>query len=112
MIGLSEADVFPRLGAPGHQTGDIFDLVLAYLDRSHQDVETVYALDKSGALNDPNNQQARSLVYERIAAAAAMLRDLVYRAWLESAQPRQKGPNPIDPSNPKYDPETGSAPAP
>jgi hypothetical protein len=112
MIGLSEADVLPRLGPPGHQTGDVFDLMLAYLDRSYQDVETVYALDKSGALNDPTNQQARSLVYERISAAAAMLRDLVYRAWLESAQHPQRGPNPIDPSNPTYDPETGSAPAP
>lgn len=44
--------------------------------------------------------------------ATRMLRDLVYRAWLESALPvAPVKPSPIDPSNPLYNPETGSAPA-
>ncbi|NVN10710.1 nuclease [Nguyenibacter vanlangensis] len=111
MIGLVEADILPRMQPVGHLDGDVFDLVLAYLDRSYQYVETVYAFDKSGALNDAGNRPARALVYDRTAAAAAMLRDLVYRAWLESALPPRVLPNPIDPSNPDYDPETGSAPA-
>jgi hypothetical protein len=52
------------------------------------------------------------MVYSRTAAGARMLRDLVYRAWLESALPAaQVKPSPIDPSNPAYNPETGSAPA-
>ncbi|GBQ33510.1 phospholipase C/P1 nuclease family protein [Gluconacetobacter azotocaptans] len=112
MIALQETDISRRLGPVSHQDGDVFNQVLAYLDRSHQDVETVYTLDKSGALNDPHNPEARQLVYGRTAAAAAMLRDLVYRAWRESGlPPAPEIPDPANPSSPGYDSETGSVPA-
>ena len=112
-IGLTENDIAPRIGKPGHLTGDVFELILAHLDEAGGNVEAIYKLDKRNAFADPQDAEAREMVLSRTAAGARMLRDLVYRAWLESNIPigNQSGPNPIDPSNPLYNPETGSAPA-
>jgi hypothetical protein len=111
-IGLTEADILPRIGKPGHLHGEVFALILAHLDEAATSVEAVYKLDKRNAFADPHDQEAREMVYGRTAAGARMLRDLVYRAWLESAQtPKPGRPNPVDVNNPLYNPETGSAPA-
>jgi hypothetical protein len=111
-IGLTEADILPRIGKPGHLNGDVFELILGHLDEAANNVEDIYKLDKRSAFADPNDQEAREMVYSRTAAGARMLRDLVYRAWLESALPPTPGrPNPIDVNNPLYNPDTGSAPA-
>ncbi|WP_035356826.1 nuclease [Edaphobacter aggregans] len=112
VITLTEQDIAPRVGKPSNLQGDVFDLILAHLDEAGSNVEAIYKLDKRGAFNDPHDQEAREMVYSRTAAGARMLRDLVYRAWLESALPPTPGkPNPIDLNNPLYNPETGSAPA-
>ena len=111
-IALTEADILPRMGNPGHLQGDVFDLILAHLNEAGTHVETIYQLDQRHAFEDAHDPQAREMVYSRTAAGARILRDLVYRAWLESALAVQPGqPSPIDPGNPLYDPETGSAPA-
>jgi hypothetical protein len=111
-ISLTEEDIVERIGKPGHLSGDVFDLILAHLDESGSNVEAIYKLDKRNAFADVHDQEAREMVYNRTAAGARMLRDLVYRAWLESALPPTPGrPNPVDQSNPLYNPETGSAPA-
>ena len=69
-------------------------------------------MDKRNAFADPRDVEAREMVYSRTAAGATMLRDLVYRAWLESGiTPSPGQPSPIDQQNPLYNPETGSAPA-
>jgi hypothetical protein len=75
-------------------------------------VEEVYILDKTGAFADKTNEPAARLVRGQLAKAAALLRDLTYTAWLESAKPPASGDtlsNPIDRSNPRYNPETGTA---
>jgi hypothetical protein len=111
-ISLTEEDIVERIGKPGHLSGDVFDLILAHLDESGSNVEAIYKLDKRNAFADVHDQEAREMVYNRTAAGARMLRDLVYRAWLESALPPRPGsPNPVDQSNPLYNPQTGSAPA-
>jgi hypothetical protein len=111
-IGLTEADLLPRIGMPGHLHGDVFDLILGHLDEAALNVEAIYKLDKRNAFADPHDQEAREMVYSRTAAGARMLRDLVYRAWLESAlTPTSGNPSPIDTNNPHYNPDTGSAPA-
>ncbi|MFT4197483.1 MAG: nuclease [Pseudoxanthomonas sp.] len=114
MIGLDERDLSSRYGAPTHQQGDVFEQILAFLDDSRGRVEQIYRLDKRGAFADPQDREAREAVYVSAAAGAAMLRDLIYRAWRESAlpPPAPSRPGPVDPDNPGYDPETGSAPAP
>jgi hypothetical protein len=78
-------------------------------------VEDVYRLDLRGAFHNKDDQEARELVFKRMAAGATFLRDLAYTAWIESAKPVPPV-KPIDrpenPANPKYNPATGSAPAP
>jgi hypothetical protein len=111
-ISLSEEDILSRIGKPSHLKGDVFDLVLAHLDEAGSNVEMIYKLDKRNAFADVNDQEAREMVYSRTAAGARMLRDIVYRAWLESAiSATPDKPSPIDPNNPLYNAQTGSAPA-
>jgi hypothetical protein len=111
-IGLTETDILPRIGKPGHLQGDVFDLILAHLDEAGSHVEEIYKLDKRNAFADVYDEEAREMVYSRTAAGARMLRDLVYRAWLESALPvTPVRSSPIDLGSPLYNPETGSAPA-
>lgn len=110
-MGLSVADIAPRIGAPGHRSGDMFDAVLAYLNEAGDQVETVYQLEKRDGFADFADPDVRALIYERTAAAAAMLRDMVCRAWTESASPpAEVKPGPLDFDNPRFNPETGSAP--
>lgn len=114
LIDLSESDLAPQLPAlPGHQRGDVFEIILAQLERGTARVEQVYQLDQRGAFDDRNDTQARALVYLTAGEGAALLRDLLYRAWRESAVPPAAAPLPgsPEPSNPRYDPATGSAPA-
>jgi hypothetical protein len=111
-IGLTEQDIAPRVDKPGHLQGDVFELILAHLDEAGGKVEAIYQMDKRDAFQDTHDQEAREMVYSRTAAGARMLRDLVYRAWLESALlPKLEKPGPIDLNHPHYNPETGSAPA-
>jgi hypothetical protein len=112
-IGLTEQDIVARIGKPDRLTGDVFNLILAHLDEAGSHVVEIYELDKRNAFADPHDVAARAMVYSRTASGARMLRDLVYRAWLESALPvsRRSGPGPIDEHNLLYNPETGSAPA-
>lgn len=109
-IHLTEADIAPQIKSPGHLEGDVFDLILSYLDKSGSRVEEVFQLDKRGAFQNPQDHEAREMVYGQTSAAATMLRDLIYRAWLESAL-HPSVPSPLSRQNPFYNPETGSAPA-
>jgi len=112
LIALKEADIAGRIGTPGHLTGDVFEQILGHLDDAGSNVEAVYKLDKRGAFADAHDAEAREMVYSRTAAGARMLRDLVYRAWLESALTMPRGTlSPIDENNALYNPQTGSAPA-
>lgn len=110
-IQLSESDILPRIGKPGHLKEDVFDAVLAHLDEAGANVEKIYEMDKRNAFQDPKDKEAREMVYSRTAAGARMLRDLVYRAWKESENQPQAIPNPVSTANPLYNGDTGSAPA-
>lgn len=113
LIALQSHDLITRLPPLGHQQGDLFEEVLGYLDQAHAKVEEVYQLDQRDAFDKPDDAQARALVYQRTGAAAAMLRDLIVRAWRESARPPAHLQQALeDPANPAYDPDTGSAPPP
>ncbi|WP_347567234.1 nuclease [Sphingobium sp. BYY-5] len=108
---LTVADIAPRIGEPGHRNGDMFDAVLAYLDEAGNKVRAVYTLEKRNGFADFADKEVRAMIYERTAAGASMLRDMLCRAWAESAHPPTKvTPSPLDFSNPRFNPETGSAP--
>jgi hypothetical protein len=110
-IGRTTNDIAGRLGAPAHKSGDMFDAVLAYLDEAASRLETVYKLEKRDSFANFADKDVRALVYQRTAAGAAMLRDMICRAWTESATPPAVvDPSPLDEKNPRYNPETGSAP--
>lgn len=108
---LTVANIAPRLGPPAHLSGDMFDAVLAYLDTSGDKVGAVFALEKRDGFANFADRDVREMIYERTAAGAAMLRDMLCRAWAESAAPPAVvEPSPIDFANPRFNPETGSAP--
>lgn len=110
-MGLSTSDIAPRLGAPAHRDGDMFEAILAFLDESGAKMETIYILEKRNGFADYQDPDVRALIYAQTAKAAAMLRDMLCRAWAESARPPAKiEPSPLDRANPRYNPETGSAP--
>jgi len=109
---LSEKNLLTRMPPPGHLEGDVFDNILAFLDKSGARQEDIYKLDKAGVLMDASNAQSREMVYVCATDGATTLRDLIYRAWLESGQPNPNtDKSPVSPNNPLYNPETGSAPA-
>lgn len=111
-IALDEKDLVDRIGKLPRQEGDVFDAVLAFLDKAADRMEAIYKLEKRGALEKPDDRDAREMVYAQAAMGAAMLRDMIYRAWSESASPPAPvEPSPLDPANPAYNPKTGSAPA-
>lgn len=111
-IALADHDILPSMGPAAPLSGDVFDRILAYLDDSSTYVEQIYQMDRRNAFTDAHDEPARKLVFARTSAAARMLRDLLCRAWLDSATaPLPVVPSPVDSVNPLYNPETGSAPA-
>jgi hypothetical protein len=99
---------------------DAFDAVIAHLDAAAAHVEEVYQLDRAGVFepdasrSSPEYAKAKTLVRQQITRAAALLRDLAYTAWVRSGETVTFNPadNPILQTNPRYNPATGSAPAP
>ncbi|HMF78895.1 MAG TPA: hypothetical protein VK604_24775 [Bryobacteraceae bacterium] len=112
-IGLTESDLQPLVSSkPARVLNDPFAAMIHHLNDASTHVEQIYCLDQAGALNDPHNKEAAALVKSQLSNAALLLRDLTYTAWIQSGEPQSRGtgPNPIDPSNPTYNPATGSAP--
>jgi hypothetical protein len=112
-MGLAASDVQDRVPR-AVVLEDAFDAVLAHLDDAATHVETVYRLDKSGALVDGRSPESRALVLRQVTRAAALLRDLTHTAWIRSGEvvTLSAAENPIVPTHPHYNPATGSAPAP
>jgi hypothetical protein len=67
--------------------GDMFDAYVGYLRHTATYVERVYQLEKAGGFVGAGTGESREFTAERLAAGASMLRDMIYTAWLESAQP-------------------------
>lgn len=84
---LHAADVQPKMTAARVVEGDIFDSYMAYLKHTRTYVEKVYQLEKAGGFQGAGSQESRDFTAERLAAGASMLRDMIYTAWIDSAQP-------------------------
>jgi hypothetical protein len=111
LIEVTADQVLAKVAKP-KRLADPFVAILEHLDQAASFVEEVYQLDQAGAWADKSHARAKELVHERLAAGATLLRDLTYTAWVESDQPFRftRGSNPIDPTHPQYNPQTGSAP--
>ncbi len=68
-------------------TGDAFDGYVDYLRHTSTMVERTYEIEKAGGFVDAGTAEARSFTDERLAAAAIELRDMIYTAWVRSADP-------------------------
>ena len=60
---------------------------MAYLRQTKTHVEKVYQLEKAGGFTGKGTAESREFTAGRLAAGASMLRDMIYTAWLDSAQP-------------------------
>ena len=67
--------------------GDVFDDYLAYLRHSNTLVEKTYQLEKAGAFSGEGTPEGKAFAVERLAAGATELRDIIYTAWVRSADP-------------------------
>ncbi len=84
---LHPADVQPRMTPVHPLEGDVFADYIAYLRQSSKHVEKVYQLEKIGGFEGKGTQESRDFTADRLAAGASMLRDMIYSAWLQSANP-------------------------
>lgn len=60
---------------------------LAYLNQTHTYVDEVYQLWNQHGFDGSGTAASRAFTTSRLAAGADMLRDLVYAAWVQSAEP-------------------------
>jgi hypothetical protein len=85
---IKPSDVAPLVAnAPAKVLGDEWVDYLAYLHHSSEDVEKLYQLEKTGAFNDKGTAEGKAFTEERLAAGAIELRDVIYSAWVHSADP-------------------------
>ncbi len=80
----------PKVTAPHVIDGDIFDQYVAYIRHTATYVEKVYQLEKAGGFTGAGSAESREFTADRLAAGASMLRDMIYTAWVDSAQPVPK----------------------
>lgn len=75
--------------APAPQTfPNVRAATLAYLQRTNALVDSLYKLDKAAPFNAETTSPAgKQFATDRLAAGAAMLRDLWWTAWVTSAEP-------------------------
>jgi len=66
--------------------GDMFDAYVAYLRHTATYVERVYQFDKVGGFLGAGTPESRDFTAARLADGASMLRDMIYTAWIDSAQ--------------------------
>jgi len=84
---IDPADVQTRMTPLKPIGGDMFEAYVAYLRQTHSYVEKLYQLEKGGGFEGAGTPATRAFVAERLAAGASMLRDMIYSAWVMSAQP-------------------------
>jgi S1/P1 Nuclease len=67
--------------------GDVFNGYMAYLQHSNTLVERTYQLEKAGAFTAAGTPEGKAFVDQQLAAGATELRDMIYTAWVKSAEP-------------------------
>ena len=80
-------DVSPLIPKDAKVLGDVFEDYVTYLRHSNSLVEKTYELEKAGGFKDAGTPESRAFVDERLAAGATELRDMIYTAWVKSAEP-------------------------
>lgn len=84
---IKAKDISPLVGKTPVVLGDVFADYMTYLRHSHSLVGKVYQLEKAGGFTDKGSAESRAFTEERLAAGATELRDMIYTAWIRSADP-------------------------
>ena len=84
---VKPAEVKPLIAAKPVVLGDVFTDFMAYLRHSHSLMEKTYRLEKAGAFAGAGTPEGKAFAEERLAAGATELRDMIYSAWVKSAEP-------------------------
>jgi hypothetical protein len=84
---VKPADVAPLIAAKPVVLGDIFTDYMTYLRHTNSLVEKTYQLEKAGAFAGAGTPEGKAFTEERLAAGATELRDMIYTAWVKSAEP-------------------------
>jgi hypothetical protein len=85
---IKPADVSPLVAATKPTLiADEWTNYLDYLHHTHTLVEKTYQLEKSGGFTGPGTPDGKAFTEERLAAGAIQLRDMIYSAWVHSADP-------------------------
>jgi hypothetical protein len=84
---VKPADVAPLIAAKPVVIGDVFTDYMAYLRHTNSLVEKTYQLEKAGAFAGAGTLEGKAFTEERLAAGATELRDMIYTAWVKSAEP-------------------------
>jgi hypothetical protein len=93
---ITREDVIPRVAAPQLRT-DYFAAGLATITESNSLVERLYQIDKTHGFDvlRPVQPEAKEFAVQRLAAGAALLRDLWWSALKNSSVPTgRRGPRP------------------
>jgi hypothetical protein len=85
---VKPGDVSPLVAASKPVAlGDVFNDYMAYLRHSNTLVEQTYQLEKAGAFAGAGTPEGKTFVDQQLAAGAIELRNMIYTAWLKSAEP-------------------------
>ena len=88
---IKPSDVAPLIAASTpHVIDDEWNSYLDYLRHTNSLVEKTYQLEKAGGFTGVGTPEAKTFTEERLAAGAIELRDMIYSAWVHSADPVQE----------------------
>ena len=84
---VKPGDVAPLIESKPVVLGDVFTDYMAYLRHSNTLVEKTYQLEKVRAFVGAGTPEGKAFVDQQLAAGATELRNMIYTAWVKSAQP-------------------------
>jgi hypothetical protein len=84
---IRNSDVTPFIPAKASVVDNVFDDYLIYLRQSHSMYEQIYKFEKVGALSGTGTPESRQFAAQCLGRGASKLRDLIYTAWIRSADP-------------------------
>jgi S1/P1 Nuclease len=84
---VKASEVAPLVAKDPVVLGDVFTDFMAYLRHSNSLVEKTYQLEKAGAFAGAGTPEGKAFTEERLAAGATELRNMIYSAWVKSADP-------------------------
>jgi hypothetical protein len=91
---IKPAEVTPLIAAKPVVLRDVFTDYVGYLRHTNSLVEKTYQLEKAGGFSGAGTAGGRAFAEERLATGATELRDMIYSAWVKSADlvPVYRGP--------------------